>query len=92
MSMGGNHCSFGKKSPLWIGEKPYKCSFCDKKFSKSLSVKRHENSHYTDFFKNFVKSTSAKFQESKQKTEKRFTCKICKQCFYDKHHLITHQR
>ena len=53
---------------------------------------RHENTHYTDFFKKFLKSTSAKFHEYKKSTEKRFSCRFCEESFNENHHLITHVR
>ena len=82
-----------------IGENPYSCKYCDKKFNESSKAKIHERIHtcekpyccsYCD--KKFNNSSNFKKHERIHTGEKPYSCKYCDKRFTDSSNAKVHER
>ena len=90
-------------TPIDSKDRKYACKYCDKKFTKSHSVKIHERIHtgekpygcqYCE--KKFTQSQTAKAHERSHTAEKPYACKYCDKKFTQsqtlKKHELTHKQ
>ena len=88
-----------RKNCLHVGEKPFKCNFCDEKFRQESHVKRHERVHTdekpftcTICDEKFTDKTLANEHQMSHSGEKPFGCNLCDKKFALKSKLKRHER
>ena len=102
------HCIFVALCLVWIffklncshlGEKPFKCNFCDETFRQESHVKRHERVHTDEkpftcdiCGETFTDKTLAKEHKMSHSGEKHFACNLCGSKFATKAKLKRHER
>lgn len=84
---------------IHTGEKPYKCSYCNKKFTTSGDLNRHERMHRGEkpykcntCNKTFTYSSSLNKHERIHKGEKPYKCSYCNKTFTESGQLKNHER
>uniref|UniRef100_A0A8C4QZS9 C2H2-type domain-containing protein n=1 Tax=Eptatretus burgeri TaxID=7764 RepID=A0A8C4QZS9_EPTBU len=88
-----------EKMKEYLVEKPYKCKFCNKSFSKSRFVKYHMHVHTgerphkcTVCNKTFTQSAHLQSHVKIHTGEGPYKCKICNKTFTRSNHLHSHMR
>ncbi len=83
---------------IHTGEKPYKCSHCNKRFYRSGNLRNHEGIHIgvkpykcSHCDKRFNKSSNLKTHERIHTKEKPYECSHCDKRFSDSSNLKTHE-
>ena len=82
------------------GEKPYKCSTCDKRFARKSTLKRHQTSHSDE--KNFkcnicpderyFKNKDQLSRHMQYHYEPKYLCAHCNKKFHTSSNLIAHEK
>ena len=80
--------------------KPYKCTECDKSFTRKTGLKLHHDVVHlglrihscTECEKTFSTASKAKFHIKMHKEGKPFACQYCNQGFTNKRNLLAHEK
>jgi len=73
---------------IHTGEKPYKCTVCEKSFSRSLNLARHENTYRREIFQSSNLARCMRIHTG----EKPYTCTVCEKSFSQSSNLARHMR